>query len=120
MVWQSPANDWGDEPGGYDLSEAKRLTFWARGKEGGEIFSCGVGLLGRDKEYHDSDRVKMSDITLTTEWQKYELDLRGRDLRHIKTGFFWVIGGKDKPFAFYLDEIRFDAEEPEESADPAS
>ena len=31
IVWQDPANDWGDEPGGYDLTGAKKLSFWARG-----------------------------------------------------------------------------------------
>ena len=36
VVWQSPANDWGDAPGGFDLTGAKALTFWARGAKGGE------------------------------------------------------------------------------------
>ncbi len=30
IAWQHPANDWGDLPGGYDLSGAKKMTFWAR------------------------------------------------------------------------------------------
>ena len=30
IVWQSPADDWGDEAGGWDLTGAKKLTFWAR------------------------------------------------------------------------------------------
>lgn len=27
VVWQNPADDWGEQPGGFDLSNAKRLTF---------------------------------------------------------------------------------------------
>ena len=34
VVWQSPANDWGEKPGGYDLTGATKLTFWARGPRG--------------------------------------------------------------------------------------
>ena len=30
VFWQNPANNWGDKPGGYDLSAFKRITFWAR------------------------------------------------------------------------------------------
>ena len=37
IAWQNPANDWGDLPGGYDLTGAKKLTFWARGEFGIEI-----------------------------------------------------------------------------------
>src|SRR5262245_5696261 len=36
MFWQQPPNNWGDKPGGYDLSNMKRVTFWARGEKGGE------------------------------------------------------------------------------------
>src|SRR5690348_3446743 len=30
VFWQLPANNWGDKPGGYDLSGFKKLTFWAK------------------------------------------------------------------------------------------
>ena len=33
--WQSPANNWGDKKGGFDLTGAKKLVFWARGEKGG-------------------------------------------------------------------------------------
>ena len=39
VVWQSPAGDWGDRPGGYDLTGAKRISFWARGDEGDEVYT---------------------------------------------------------------------------------
>ena len=31
VVWQNPVNDWGAKPGGFDLTGAKKLTFWAKG-----------------------------------------------------------------------------------------
>ena len=31
VVWQSPANDWGDRPGGWDLTGAKKLTSFFSG-----------------------------------------------------------------------------------------
>ena len=54
VVWQHPANDWGDRPGGFDLTGAKKLTFWAKGKSGGEEIKFGFGLLGDDKKFPDS------------------------------------------------------------------
>ncbi|MBI4432906.1 MAG: hypothetical protein HY592_05450, partial [Candidatus Omnitrophica bacterium] len=36
IYWQNPPNNWGTRPGGYDLTGAKKLTFWARGEKGGE------------------------------------------------------------------------------------
>ncbi|MCB9737568.1 MAG: hypothetical protein H6745_33730, partial [Deltaproteobacteria bacterium] len=56
VVWQSPAGDWGDRPGGLDLSGAQVLSVWARGARGGERVTFLVGLLGPDKPFHDSAR----------------------------------------------------------------
>ena len=54
IYWQHPANNWGDKPGGFDLSNMKRLTFWARGAQGGEkISEFKVG--GITGEHGDSD-----------------------------------------------------------------
>src|SRR5262249_5477002 len=53
VVWQNPPNDWGDKPGGLDLTGSTNLTFWARGAVGGEKVTFGYGLLGIDKRYHD-------------------------------------------------------------------
>ena len=49
VVWQSPANDWGDRGGGYDLTGAKKLTFWARGEAGGEVVSFQFGIIPKEK-----------------------------------------------------------------------
>ena len=67
VVWQSPADDWGEKPGGFDLEGAKKLTFWARGAKGGEKVEFGFGLLDRDKKFYDTAKGKITE-TLTSDW----------------------------------------------------
>lgn len=107
MGWQSPAEDWGDKPGGWDLSGAKKLTFWARGEKGGEEVNFSFGLLGADKKFPDSDKGETGKIKLTKEWQQHSIALAGKDLSQIKTGFCWVVAGNGHPVTFYLDDIQW-------------
>jgi hypothetical protein len=107
VVWQHPANDWGDQPGGRDFTGATKLTFWARGAEGGEEVKFGFGVIGRDKQYHDSARAETT-ITLMDTWTQYSFDLAGRDLRRIKTPFMWVVAGQGGPIRFFVDDVQFD------------
>lgn len=106
VAWQHPANDWGDMPGGYDLSGAECLSFWARGQEGGEKVKFGFGTLGVDKKYHDSAKGEI-EVPLTKEWKQYQLDLSEKELYRIKTGFLWSVSGQGKPVMFYLDDILY-------------
>lgn len=108
VVWQSPANDWGDQPGGFDLTGAKTLSFWAKGDKGGETVSFSFGLLGSDKKFHDTAKGEIKDQVLTKEWKQYTIDLKDKDLTCIKTGFCWVLGAKGDPVTFYLDDIRYE------------
>ncbi len=108
VAWQDPANDWGDAPGGFDLAGAKRLTFWARGDKGGEAVSFSLGLLGRDKKYFDTATAKLEKVTLTPEWQRFTIDLAGKDLSRIKTGFAWTLAAEGRPVTFFLDDIRYE------------
>lgn len=107
VVWQFPADDWGDKPGGLNLSGAKTLTFWARGKAGGEKIKFGFGLLGRDKKFFDTAKDEV-EVALGTEWKQFSFDLVGKDLTRIKTGFYWSLAGQGKPLTFYLDRITFE------------
>lgn len=107
VVWLHPENDWGDRPGGLDLSGAKKLTFWARGGDGGEKVKFGFGLLGRDKNFFDTASAER-EIELTAEWKQYSFPLEGQDLRRIKSGFFWVVAAQDRPVRFYLDRIAYE------------
>ena len=107
VMWQDPANDWGDQAGGKNLTGAKKLTFWARSKVGGEKVKFGAGGLGRDKKFHDTFKVEGS-FALTKEWKQYSFDLGGKDLSRVKTGFMWVVAGQGVPVEFYLDDIVYE------------
>ena len=109
IVWQSPPSDWGDKPGGWNITGAKRLSFWARGEKGGEVAGFQLGLLGSDKKFADSGSAKLEKVTLTTEWQQFQIDLGGKDLSRIKTGFAITVAGSGQPFTIYLDDIQYEA-----------
>ena len=108
IVWQDPANDWGDQPGGFNLTGAKKLKVWARGDKGGETVSFKFGVLGTDKKYSDSATGAINDLKLTKEWTEYAIDLAGKDLTRIKTGFVWTVDGQGSPVVFFLDDIRLE------------
>ncbi|MDD4166673.1 MAG: hypothetical protein PHN29_06590 [Endomicrobiaceae bacterium] len=109
IFWQQPANNWGDKKGGYNLTGAKKLSFWARGANGGEkISEFKVG--GITGEYPDSDSQSMGPVELTKEWQQYTLDLEGKDLSYIIGGFAFSASKDDNPngFVIYFDDIIFE------------
>jgi len=106
VVWQNPVNDWGKLPGGYDLTGAKTLSFWARGDQGGEVVTFLYGLLGADAAYSDSSTGKVV-ATLTKDWKQYTISLTGKDLSQIKTGFAWTLAAPGKSVRFYLDDIQY-------------
>lgn len=109
IYWQNPPENWGDQPGGYDLTGHTKLTFWAKGDRGGEIISeFKMGGIGG--EYFDSDSTGDGPFVLTDEWKQYELDLRGLDLSYISGGFCLSARLSDNPdgFIIYLDEIRYE------------
>jgi hypothetical protein len=47
-------------------------------------------------------------VKLTSDWREYSLDLSGKDLTRIKTGFCWVAAGQGAPVTFFLDDIRYE------------
>lgn len=106
VVWSDPPNDWGDEPGGWDLTGASNLTVWARGEEGGERVEFKMGILKR-KRYCDSDTATSGRLVLTTAWKPYRIPLEGKDLRCIKSGFVWVVRGRREPLTFYIDDVTY-------------
>ena len=109
IYWQNPANNWATVKAGYDLKEAKSLTFLAKGKYGNEVISK-VQIGGLNGHFPDSDKVWMTNIKLTTNWKKYRLDLSDSDLSYISTGFYIGVSKADNPngATFYLDEIRYE------------
>lgn len=112
VAWQHPAQDWGDQRGGFNLTGAKKLVFEARGATGGEEVSFGFGLIGKEKRYHDTAKRSLGKVTLTKDWKRYEVPLddlkAGEDLTRIKTGFVWSVASSGQPIVFFLDNIRWE------------
>ncbi len=109
IYWQNPPNNWGTRPGGFDLTGAKKVTFWIRGEKGGERIEE-VKIGGITGEYADSDVAGIGPIVLTTEWQQFTIDLDGKDLSTISGGFCWATNLDVNPdgATFYLDDIKYE------------
>lgn len=112
-----PKANWGDYPdAGVNLSGAKRFSFWAKGKNGGELvefFAFGVGTGTVTKPYPDSSKkISLGNQKLTKSWKKYtSRDLSKQNLSYVLGGFGWAASaGKNnkKDIAFYLDDIKYD------------
>lgn len=108
IYWQNPPNNWGGLKGGFDLTGAKRLYFYARGETGEEYveFKMG-GLFGR---YSDSTAGNRTDaIRLNKDWTLYAIDLDGMDLSYIAGGFCIAFSSILNPHGsvFYLDEVYY-------------
>jgi exo-beta-1,3-glucanase (GH17 family) len=113
VSWLYPENNWGTINSSLDLSWANKLTFWARGANGGERANFMVGGIGDGAaSYPDSLRpaVTTGFIQLSSGWQKYTIDLRGRNLTHLIGGFGLVVNKCADPqgATFYVDDVNFE------------
>lgn len=109
VYWQNPPNNWGGRPGGYDITGATKLVFWARGEKGGErIEEFRIG--GVSGEYPDSDVAGFGPALLNNEWTEYKIDLTGKDLSYISGGFMWSanLDGNPEGFTVYFDDISYE------------
>ncbi|MCU0288157.1 MAG: hypothetical protein MUF15_17400 [Acidobacteria bacterium] len=113
IYWQNKADNWGSFKG-YDLSSAgyKKITFWARGENGGEVveFKAG-GINAPGKQYRDSFEVSMGKVVLEKTWKQYTIDLKGQDLSSVIGGFCWVASKNavsSGQLIFYLDDIYYE------------
>ena len=111
VYWLNPADNWGDRKGGYNLTGAKKLVFWARGEKGGEVISeFKTGGIGVSREFPDSDAAGIGPVILSKDWRPYSIDLRGKDLSYISGGFAWIANVEQNPetCVFFLDDIHFE------------
>lgn len=109
IYWQNPENNWGSKDGGFNLSGAKNLTFWARGEKGSEtVVRFGIGGIGGI--YPDSAKAEIGPVVLEKEWKQYSIDLTNIDLSYISGGFYWMADKISNPegAVFYIDEIRYE------------
>jgi hypothetical protein len=101
IVFKSPVN----------LSNYRALTFWVRGKTGGENFQMHL----RTTNFHESgSRPFMPDFmtnSITTQWQKVIIPVdamaMGIDQKHIDAIFFQFLTAYETAETFYIDDISF-------------
>ena len=105
IYWQYPPNNWGDMQGKY-LTGASKLTFWARGENGGEWAEFKVGGISGDSL---GTEVSTGKIELQKNWNQYTIPLSGKDLSNVKAGFFWASYSEKNPSGciIYLDDINY-------------
>ncbi|MDD5066264.1 MAG: hypothetical protein PHF84_04395 [bacterium] len=107
IYWQNPANNWGTVKGGFDITGAKKLYFYARGEKGGEVVEFKIG--GITGDYSDTTINSSGNIELEKTWKLYEIDLSDADLSYIAGGFCFVVLAEANPdgCTFYLDNIQY-------------
>lgn len=111
VIWQDPEGNWdGDiDYSGYDLDSAILLVFQAKGENGGEVVSIGIG--GLEGNFPDSVKEQKKKIVLNEYWTKYSIVVDFLDLSSIHNGFMWTIDSSENEsgdIIFYLDEIRYE------------
>lgn len=94
----------------YDLSGAKKVTFFMMGAQGDESVIVKVaGKKKPDKEF----AVITEPIKLESKWKKFEIDLAGNaDLKDITDAFAVVVNASDNkndPVSFYVKHMNYEA-----------
>jgi len=115
-----PELSFGEADAALDLTGAEKLVFYARGEAGGErieFFMGGLGWNGnqRTAEFADSTaKISLGTVELSTEWQRYEIDVSNVDLSGVGCGFGWVANNRSNSgqIKFYMDEIHYIFTEP--------
>lgn len=106
VAWQTPPNNWGDQPGGFDLTGARELSFWARAESDNTVAEFKVGLRGNGP-YADTVSVTSGKRKLSKRWKRFDLSLKGNDLSRVISGFVCVVEGNETPAIIYLDDIEY-------------
>lgn len=102
-----PANDWGEILGGYDISGAKKFTFWAKASEKNVHATIGFGLIGSDQDFPDTAK-KSIDVKLTTKWKKYPISTKKLDLSCIRSGLTIFSSSYGSGHDIFIDEVVFE------------
>ncbi|MDD5440789.1 MAG: hypothetical protein PHZ27_01085, partial [Candidatus Omnitrophica bacterium] len=121
ITWQSAQNNWGQKDSGFDLSGFNKLSFWAKGANGGEVVTVAKvgGIIskpdGSSVDFPDTLNVEYKDpIRLTDQWQEYYINLSGEDLAYVNGGFSIVFNADHSGVdgqTVYLDDIKFSYDE---------
>jgi hypothetical protein len=110
VYWQSPDGNWGDKPG-RRIDGATKVSFWARGENGGELvaFKAG-GIHTEGKKYQDSFERTLGTVKLSAEWQQFVIPLAGADTSSVLGAFAWSASsdGNPSPLVFFIDDISYE------------
>lgn len=108
IYWQEPEGNWGEEPGGFDLAGAQRLSFVARGTTGDEKLEIRFAGLGGSQSSDSVQPAITENILLKRDWEYYAINLAGRNLGQIIGGFCVVFNAAQNPegCTIYLDDIQ--------------
>src|SRR5215216_157801 len=99
-----------------DLSGAQKVTFFLMGENGGEKVTVkiagkdpGAGIKG-DPLLKEKFEFSSGEVTLSNDWQRYEVPLKGTDLKNIKAPFGMDIfkGTGSAKQVIYLKYIVYD------------
>ncbi|MBS1807446.1 MAG: hypothetical protein JST84_04565 [Acidobacteria bacterium] len=124
VYWTYPDRqngNWGEEKG-RPLIGATKLQGWIRGAQGGEIVELTVGGMNRPpyndpaKPYQDSFAVPNVRMSLTKEWERFEIPLPvTANLDSIIGGLACIFSRAYNPTGctIYLDEISYDNADPQ-------
>jgi len=110
VYWQYPDGNWGKDQG-CRVMNATRVSFWARGKVGGELveFKSG-GTNAPGFAHRDSFERSTGSTNLAGDLRRYEIDLQHEDLSSVIGAFACCITADSagQEFTVYVDDIRFE------------
>ena len=108
----------------YDLSNAQRVVFFAKGQNGGEnVTFAAVGRNENTAGFNNTDETLGSafnnqnfsliseDVSLDRDWKRYQISLEGVDLQRISHPFAFIVhrGPGSEPVTFSLRDITYDS-----------
>lgn len=111
IFWQYPRSNWGNLKGGFNLTGAKRIYFYARGKKGNEVIQVKMGGLSGTESKDSTTSIISFPIKLTKNWKRYSINLDGKNLSCIIGAFAVVFTKAFNPdgATIYLDDIFYSA-----------
>ena len=105
LMFQEPENNWVGSNGGYNLTGAGYLSFYAKSEEADLILKIIIGYPD------DSSGEIIEYVQLNSSWTLYEFDLSTYDLSNICGGFAFfftdILDPDPDGCIFYLDEIKY-------------
>ena len=108
----------------YDLSNAQRVVFFAKGQNGGEnVTFAAVGRNENTAAFNNTDETLGSafnnqnfsliseDVSLDRDWKRYQISLEGVDLQRISHPFAFIVhrGPGPESVTFSLRDITYDS-----------